>query len=217
MTVAAESLELADADTFRDLATYLSRARRVDPDGAARLIAEGGVLAAYVSPVHGGSGPTVLGLRALALADPLGQLDATVPLAALGDRFAAAADGGVVLPIPPMRATDAGWAGVSPPRSGWELRTALDPAELSAVARSGVEEIAAALPDAVGGHVVAQVRGVVWGRGLPSSPGVAAGAAYAADALGFLDAQEPVAVRQAGPWWRLSTSRGHVLVRAALL
>ena len=49
-----------------------------------------------------------------------------------------------------------------------------------------------------------------------SCPGVAAGAAYAADALGFLDPQEPVAVRQAGPWWRLSTSRGHVLVRAAL-
>lgn len=217
MTVAAQSLELADADTFRDLATYLARARRVDPDGAARLIADGGVLAAYVSPVHGGSGPTVLGLRALALADPSGQLDVTVPLAALGDRFAAAADGSAVLPIPPMRAADAGWAGVSPPRSGWELRTALDPAELSAVARAGVEEIAAALPEAVGGHVVAQVRGVVWGRGLPSSPGVAAGAAYAAESLGFLDPQEPVAVRQAGPWWRLSTSRGHVLVRAALL
>jgi hypothetical protein len=217
MTVAAQSLELADADTFRDLATYLTRARRVDPDGAARLIADGGVLAAYVSPVHGGSGPTVLGLRAVALADPSEQLDVTVPLAALGDRFAAAADGSAVLAIPPMRATDAGWAGVSPPRSGWELRTALDPAELSAVARAGVEEIAAALPEAVGGHVVAQVRGVVWGRGLPSSPGVAAGAAYAAESLGFLDQQEPVAVRQAGPWWRLSTSRGHVLVRAALL
>ena len=78
-------------------------------------------------------------------------------------------------------------------------------------------EIAAALPEAVGGHVVAQVRAAVWGRDLPSAPGVAAGAAFAADALGFLDPQEPVAVRQAGPWWRLSTSRGHVLVRAALL
>ena len=124
-------------------------------------MAQQGVLAAYVSPVHGASGPTVLGLRALALADPRAELDVTVPLSALGDRFAAADSGNsdsTELAVPPMRATDAGWAGVSPPRGGWELRTALDPAELTAAARAGVEEIAAALPDAVGAHVVAQVR-----------------------------------------------------------
>ena len=217
MSGAADGLELADAETFRDLATYLSRARRVDPDGAARLMAARGVLAAYVSPVHGAPGPTVLGLRAVALADAGVELDVTVPLAALGDRFAAAVAGSTELVVPPMRATDAGWAGVSPPRSGWELRTALDPADLTAAAQAGVQEVAAALPEAVGGHVVTQVRAAVWGRELPTLPGVAAGAAFAADALGFLDLQEPVAVRQAGPWWRLSTSRGHVLVRAAML
>ena len=209
-------LHLADADTFRDLATYVSRARRVDPDGAARLVAVDGVLAAYVSPVHGTPGPTVLGLRTLALADRGARLDATVPLAALGDRFAATPDG-PVLAVPPTRVTDAGWAGVSPPRTGWELRTALDPAELTAAARAGVAEVAAALPEAVGGHVIAQVRGAVWGRGLPTMPGLAAGAAFAADALGFLDPQEPVAVRQAGPWWRLSTSPGPLQVRPALI
>jgi hypothetical protein len=73
------------------------------------------------------------------------------------------------------------------------------------------------VPEAVGGHLVAKVRGGVWGRELPTLPGVAAGAAYAADSLGFLDPEQPVAVRQAGPWWRLSTTRGHVLVRASLL
>ena len=210
------NLQLADAETFRDLATYVSRARRVDPDGAARLMAVDGVLAAYVSPVHGTPGPTVLGLRTVALADGSAHLDVTVPLAALGDRFAATPDG-PTLAVPPTRVTDAGWAGVSPPRTGWELRTALDPAELTAAARAGVSEVATAVPGAVGGHVIAQVRGAVWGRGLPTMPGIAAGAAFAADALGFLDPQEPVAVRQAGPWWRLSTSRGHVLVRAAML
>jgi hypothetical protein len=210
-------LQLADAESLRDLATYLSRARRVDPDGAARLVAEAGVLAAYVSPVHGAPGPTVIGLRTFAVAEGTVGLDVTVPLAALGDRLAAAGQIDTRLSVPPMRATDAAWAGVSPPRSGWLLRTGLDPAELSAAARSGVEEIAAALPDAVGGHVVAQVRGAVWGRDLAAMPGIAAGAAYAAEALGFLDPDEPVAVRQAGPWWRLSSSRGHVLVRSALL
>jgi hypothetical protein len=168
----------------------------------------------YVSPVHGAPGPTVLGLRTAALSD-VASVDVTVPLAALGDRLAAAT--GLELPVPPMRASDATWAGVSPPRTGWELRTALDPADLVAAARAGIEEIAAAVPEAVGGQLVAQVRAQVWGRDLPTLPGVAAGAAYAAESLGFLDQEQPVAVRQAGPWWRLSTTRGHVMVRAALL
>jgi hypothetical protein len=211
------SLTLADADTRRDLATYVSRARRVDPDGASRLVAVRGVLAAYVSPVHGAPGPTVIGLRTLALGDREAALDVTVPLAALSDRLAASAPDDLELPIPPTRAVDAGWAGISPPRSGWELRTALDPADLSRAARAGIDEIAMAVPEAVGGHLVTQVRAAVWGRDLPTLAGVAAGAAYAADALGFLELQEPVAVRTAGLWWRLSTSRGHVLVRSALL
>lgn len=215
MAAVTRQLHLADAETRRDLATYVSRARRVDPDGAGRLVAAGGVLAAYVSPVHGAQGPTVLGLRTAALADSAAELDVTVPLAALGDRLASA--DGVELPVPPMQATEATWAGVSPPRSGWELRTALDPADLVRAARAGIEEIAAAVPEAVGGHLVAQVRAQVWGRELPTLPGVATGAAFAADALGFLDPDQPVAVRRAGPWWRLSTTRGHVLVRAALL
>lgn len=214
MAAVSEALALADADSWADLATYVSRARRVDPDGAARLVAGGGVLATYVSPVHGAGGPTVLGLRTALLADDQ-TLDVTVPLAALGDRLAGLS--GVELPVPPMRATDATWAGVSPPRTGWELRTALDPADLISAAQAGIAEIAAAVPEAVGGHLVAQVRAQVWGRDLPTLPGVAAGAAYAADALGFLDPEQPVAVRQAGPWWRLSTTRGHVLVRQSLL
>ena len=214
--VRPEAVELADSESLRDLGTYVARARRVDPDGAARLMAGAGVLAVYVSPVHGGAAPTVLGLRTAALADPSIDLDVTVPLAALADRLAVPSLG-TSLPVPPMSAVDAGWAGISPPRSGWTLVTALDPAELAAAAAAGIAEVARTVPDTAGGHVIAQVRAAVWGRDLPSTPGVAAGAAYAADALGFLDPQEPVAVRSAGRWWRLSTSRGHVLVRSALL
>ena len=61
-------LTLPDRQALHDLETFLGRARRVDPDGACRLVVTGGVLAVYVSPVHGGGGPTVLGLRVLALA-----------------------------------------------------------------------------------------------------------------------------------------------------
>jgi hypothetical protein len=207
---AMTELALADREGWHDLATYVGRARRVDPDGAARLVAEGGVLATYVSPVHGSPGPTVIGLRVAAL-DGAADLDVTVPLAALGDRLAGS---GPLLAVPPVQVSNAGWAGVTPPRAGWELVTGADPAALVAAARDGVEEIAHALPEAAGGHVVAQVRGAVWGRELAGLPGVPAGAAYAADALGFLDSEEAVAVRRRGPWCRLSTSRGHVLARS---
>src|SRR5437764_10583894 len=98
-------LTLPDADALADLATFVGRARRVDPDGACRLVASGTVVAAYVSPVHGGGGPTVLGLRVLALAAPA-DLDATVPLAALLDRFPRVRPdaGSVALPVPPVPA-----------------------------------------------------------------------------------------------------------------
>src|SRR4051794_8867760 len=87
------ALRLADAATAADLATFLRRARRADPDGAARLVGHGDVLAVSVSPVHGAGGPVVLGLRTLRLAAP-STLDATVPLDALAEAVDAAAPSG---------------------------------------------------------------------------------------------------------------------------
>ncbi len=226
-------LVLPDAEALADLETFAGRARRVDPDGAVRLVASGGVLAVYVSPVHGGGGPTVLGLRVVALAAPA-ALDATVPLAALADRFArlraasgvedAATDGGtgatgagVALPVPPTGAA-ATWAGVTPPRSGWDAVGLLDAVRLRAVAADGVREVAAGVPPGAGAAAVAQLRAQVWGRPLaPDLPAVPAGVAFAADALAFLDEGEPVALFRAGPWLRATTRRGHVLARRSAL
>jgi hypothetical protein len=207
-------LTLPDADALADLATFVGRARRVDPDGACRLVASGAVLAAYVSPVHGGGGPTVLGLRVLALAAPA-DLDATVALAALFDRFPPTPpDGaGAALPVPPVPAV-AAWAGVTPPRSGWDAVGLLEAAALRASAAEGVREIATGVPGGAGAQAVARLRGQVWGRPLtPDLPDVPAGTAFAADALGFLDDAEPVALYRAGPWVRATTRRGHVLGR----
>jgi hypothetical protein len=211
-------LLLPDQDSAADLATYLARARRVDPDGAARLVAAGTTLAVYVSPVHGGGGPTVLGLRVLALAEPA-SADRTVPMAAVSDRLARAlpSSGPVPLPLPPMDAPDAGWAGVGPPRSGWQAVGTVDAAALSEGARAGIAQIADGAGPASGSAAVSRLRALVWGRDLDSVPGLPAGAAFAAEALGFLGSDEPVTLHSAGPWQRLSSVRGHVLVRRSML
>lgn len=215
MSAPPDALRFVDPADVVDLGTYLARARRVDPDGAVRLRAHGPVLASYVSPVHEGGlggGTTVLGLRVSALAEPT-ELDATVPLAAMADRFArldAASDPAV--PVPPTRVVDAAWAGVEPPRSGWERLGVVDPRLLAAVARTGIEEIAAGAPDGAGGHAVTRLRSLVWGREVEGVPGLPAGAAFALEALGFVGVED-VDVLAAGPWRRLSTPRGHVIAR----
>lgn len=226
MSAGPASPTLADAAAVADLATYLGRARRADPDGAARMVAHGQVLAVYVSPVHGAGGPTVLGLRTLPLAgeqQPPG-LDVTVPLGALLDRCARIAaepsqgGGPVELPVPPNAAVGVAWAGMAPPRTGWETVGLLDPDALRSAARSGIEEIAVGVPAAAGGHAVGRLRALVWGRPLaPDLDGVPAGVAFAAQALGFVPDGEPAALYRSGAWVRVTTGRGHVLARPPAL
>lgn len=232
MTAANESssptaLLLLDAATASDLGTFLTRAKRVDPDGAARLVGHGEVLAVYVSPLHsgslmGGGVPTVIGLRTLALAAPSGA-DVVAPLAALTDRLARPGAGGVTvvddghvsLPLPPVELSGTAWAGISPPRKGWQALGMADVAALRATARDGIAEVAAGSPDGAGGHAIEQLRAAVWARPSVELAGTPAGAAFAAEALGFLVDAEPVGLYACGQWRRLTTSLGHVLVRAS--
>ncbi|MEH3075647.1 MAG: hypothetical protein PGN11_03065 [Quadrisphaera sp.] len=201
----------ADPRALDDLAVLVSRAARADVGGAARLVAAGGVLAVWVSPLHGTGLPTVLGLRTIALAPSAGpgsgpgagpgtgpaRVDVVVELAALADRLARkdGPDGRPLaeLAVPPV---DVGastpWAGLLPPRSGWAPTPPQEVASLRQQALADPRDLAAAL-------------------------------ARAADALGFLppgadpDAGAPVTAAVAGPWRRLSTRRGHVLGRHPLL
>jgi hypothetical protein len=48
---------------------------------------------------------------------------------------------------------------------------------------------------------------------MPDGSGIPAGAAFALYSLGFLFPIDPVHVFEVGTWQRLSTRRGHVLVR----
>jgi hypothetical protein len=204
-----------------DLATFVSRAQRVDPSGSARLVALGPILAAYTSPVNGSGGPTVLALRVQPLLVE-SELDITVPLVALSDRFARLLrrTGDWELPLPPTQAVGPAWAGLSPPRAGWTPVGELTSDDVMNAARRGGEEIVAGAPEGSGAAAVARLRALVWGRPLEPAGrdpvDVPAGAAFALDAMGFVTPGESVPVHAQGPWRRLSTSRGHVLTRPGL-
>lgn len=220
----SRSFSLVDRASLDDLQVYLARAQRVE-DGSVRLIGGAGVLAVY-SAVLFPAGlldetPTVLGLRTFALTSR-DAFDAVVPIRSLllrveraielADR--AATDGGesafaVGLPMEVHTAT---WAAISPPRGGWRAVSPIAGTALAQIAHEGIAEVAAAVPDAVGESIVRRVRAEVWGREIPGHEHIPTGAAFALVGLGFAGDDE-VRVYETGPWTRLTTARGHVLVK----
>ena len=216
---------LPDALSLADLQVFLARAQRVD-DGVVRLVGAGSILAAYVGVLHPAglldAGPTVLGLRTYGLAAPT-AIDVVVGLGPLLERIAALqqastdATAPVTVPLPPD-SRSAAWAAISPPRSGWAPAGHADKRVLERSARAGIDEIAEAVPTGTGEQIVHRVRNEVWGRPVEGVDHVPAGGAFAALSLGFLassgerPAVDPT-VYIAGQWTRLSTDRGHVLIK----
>lgn len=220
------AFRLPDSLSLDDLHTYLGRAATVE-DGAVRLVGGGGVLAAYVGVLSPAgildSSPTVIGLRTFALA-PTGSatgdapLDAVVPMRGVLERTTRLRNAvqdptaPIDVMLPPAVLAES-WAAISPPRGGWEARDSLQASALEAVAKAGIDEVAEVIPTGTGEQIVQRVRSGVWSREIEGAAGVPAGAAFAALTLGFLAPDEDVRVFGAGSWTRLSTSRGHVLVR----
>ncbi|MEY4559880.1 MAG: hypothetical protein RLZ82_895 [Actinomycetota bacterium] len=211
---------LADRQTADDLQAYLLRAKRLDPDGLVRLRAFGNVLAAYVAPIYSGNlmdkGPTVLGLRTCELTEPA-EVDVLVPIAAVQERLAylLGDDDTTDFKIQLVEAQRAPWAGISPPRQGWESIGTINETRLTQIARDGIAEVASSLPESVGGPIAARIRGEIWGRGIDLESRVPTGAAFVAAGLGFLTENEEVGLYQAEGWIRLSSEHGHVLAKAA--
>lgn len=213
-------LHLADYETAEDLATFVSRARTLEDDGAIRLQADGATLATWVGVRKGrglmGEG-TVVGLRVLRLAEPVDHpLDTVVPLRAVSDRLARRRNADTrLLEVPPttVRTT---WAAVTPPRAGWSPLARLPLADLVQVARNGIAQVAEGTPQGAGAAAVEQLREKVWNRpiagDLGGADGLPAGAALGIYALGFAIGSE-AHVFGTARWHRVSTSVGHVLVR----
>lgn len=212
---------LSDSSSLADLQVFLARAGRVE-DGSVRLVADGSVLAVYVAVFYPSGlldqSPTVLGLRTFALVEPV-EFDAVVPARSLSDRLARAVDGvsDATAPVTvgvPMEVYTVTWAAISPPRGGWASLDSTPSGSLVAAAHSGIAEVAAAVPANPGEAVVQRVRAEVWGRAIEGLEHVPAGAAFAGLSLGFLlDDDEEVRILETGPWTRLSSRRGHVLIK----
>jgi len=174
-------LTFADPDDLADLATFIARAKRVDPEGAVRLVGHDDLLVVQVCPLSGVGGIDVIGMRVWRLAEAA-PVDTTVPLAAITDRLAHDA---TRLPVPPVAVLGAAWAGIAPPRSGWQPVGKVSLDELREAAEAGIAEVAATA-GGVPPKAAAEYRGRVWSRDLPGRPGVPAGMAFVAEALGFL-------------------------------
>ncbi|MEO8261602.1 MAG: hypothetical protein ABI566_03445 [Pseudolysinimonas sp.] len=213
------SFTLADSQTLEDLQVFLARAARIE-EGSVRLIAGSGVLAVYIAVFYPqgllDESPTVLGLRTVALvpgADGTADtFDAVVPVRSLLGRIDTAKTTGSTAISLPMEVNTATWAAISPPKGGWHASGSTTAPVLDAVARSGIDEVAAAIPTGTGEQIVRRVRSEVWSRPIPGLEHVPAGAGFAALGLGFLGDDE-VRIFETGPWTRLTTQRGHVLVK----
>jgi hypothetical protein len=216
------SLTLVDALALRDLQVYLSRATRIE-EGSVRLIGGGGILAVYVAVIYPAGLldeiPTVLGLRTFALTTS-DVVDAVVPIRSLAERVnrlleAVTDETAPVTMTVPMAVNTVTWAAISPPKGGWRAQSSLKSGLLAGVARAGIDEVAEAIPSGTGAQIVQRVRAEVWGREIEGAPDVPAGGAFAALSLGFLGETDDEDVRlfESGPWTRLTTPRGHVLIK----
>jgi hypothetical protein len=216
------ALHLAEAGEAEAIAAFLARLLRWDKSAAVRLQAAGGVLAVFGQPPFGG----VLAIRTAELAAPA-ELDATVSAGQLLDGIEEPS-GTVTVP---GSVTGPAWAGLLPPRAGWQRVEGLPSADdIRAAAAAGVAEFRARTerlaPDARTRAALDAIADDIWSRQLGAT-GFPLRAVHAAHALGFLRpvrmpvpapggaSPDSLALLTAGPWLRLRTPYGSVAVRRA--
>ena len=209
-------LHLADEREAADLAAFLSRLLHYDRGAAVRLQAAGTALAVFGRP------PSfeVLAIRAVRLAKPYEDgLDVTLDMTvSAGELLESVAEDAATAAVP-AAVTGPPWAGVLPPRGGWQAVTGLpEPEALRALVHSGVaefrfrtEELSAeertrAELDRIGREI--------WSRTVGPTR-LPVRAVHAAQSLGFLRPGGQLALLSAGAWLRLRTPYGSIAVRQA--
>ncbi|MFE6894122.1 hypothetical protein [Streptomyces sp. NPDC057694] len=211
-------LYFADAGEAADLAAFLGRLLHYDKAAAVRLQAQSGgqALAVFGRP------PSfeVLAIRAARLLKPYENgiedaLDVTVSAGELLD----AIDESAVTATVPSAVTGPPWAGVLPPRSGWQRVDGFPAAdELRGLVKTAVGEFRGRVeelaPEARTRAALDRIGRDIWSREivLGDGTGVPVRVAHAAVSLGFLRGAS-VDLLAAGAWLRLRTAYGSVAVR----
>jgi hypothetical protein len=207
------ALQFADAREAGDLGAFLARLIRFDRAAAVRMQTANRGLAVFARLPLGESGPLAVRTARLADTGSAGaDLDRTVSagqlldaVAALGESAAPGDTAEVRLPDP---ITGPAWAGLLPPRSGWEHLADLPTEPLRAAVQAAVTEFRRESADA---DALAES---IWSRQLHPS-GLTVRAVHAAHLVGLLQQSERVALHRHPAWLRLSAPRGYVIIRRA--
>lgn len=156
--------------------------------------------------------PTILGMRAVALGEPV-KADGVYAISAMTDRLARMEGQSLELTMPPAE-VGAPWAGQQVPRGGWERIAEIDDDLLASRAAEGMGAVAQALPENAGKPVLATVRSRIWATPMQGPPaGMPLGMAFGAKTLGFLRPGASSVLFGSGAWLRLSSAGGHILAR----
>ncbi|MFF4436962.1 hypothetical protein [Streptomyces sp. NPDC001621] len=212
-------LHLADETEAADLAAFLSRLLRYDRGAAVRLQAAGTALAVFGRP------PSfeVLTVRAVRLAKPYEDgLDVTLDVTVSAGEFLESVDERAATAAVPGAVTGPPWAGVLPPRGGWQPEPGLPaPDGLRATVAAAVAEFRSRTEElAPEGRTRAELDRIgrdIWSREVGGTR-LPVRAVHAAQSLGFLrpgTGAEDTGLFSSGAWLRLRTPYGSVAVRRA--
>lgn len=222
-------LPLADEGEAADLAAFLSRLLRYDRAAAVRLKASGTALAVFGRP------PSfeVLAIRAVRLAKPYENgLDVTLDVTvSAGELLESVNEDAAATAVVPSAVTGPPWAGVLPPRGGWQVEPGLPaPDDLRALVAAAVTEFRAR-SEALTAESRTRAELDRIGREIWSRPvgrtALPVRAVHAAQSLGFLRSLGPAGAGSgdsadgepvllvSGAWLRLRTPYGSVALRRA--
>ncbi|KOG75473.1 MULTISPECIES: hypothetical protein [Streptomyces] len=212
-------LHLADETEAADLAAFLSRLLHFDRGAAVRLQAAGTALAVFGRP------PSfeVLAVRAVRLAKPYEDgLDVSLDVTVSAGEFLESVDERAATAAVPGAVTGPPWAGVLPPRAGWQPEPGLPaPDALRATVAAAVAEFRSRTEElGPEGRTRAELDRIgqdIWSRQIADTR-LPVRAVHAAQSLGFLRPRtEPgdIGLFSSGAWLRLRTPYGSVAVRQA--
>ncbi|MFE3854917.1 hypothetical protein ACFXPN_27770 [Streptomyces griseorubiginosus] len=207
-------LHLADESEAADLAAFLSRLLHYDRSAAVRLQGTGTALAVFGRP------PSfeVLAIRAVRLAKPYENgLDVTLDVTVSAGELLESVDESAGTAVVPSAVTGPPWAGVLPPRGGWQPVTGLPgPQELRALVLAGIAEFRSRTEElGPEGRTRAELDRIgreIWSRTVADT-GLPVRAVHAAQSLGFLRPGGESGLFSSGAWLRLRTPYGSIAVR----